>query len=229
MSFSLQVSLSLRSGTGGCASPGSRGHFRGWRRAGQGAALAGALVVALAGCSAGAEPPPAPDPQAGLGAVTTYSGLPVEHVLQDVSYAQTPPVGGRHWPPQTEDGYGWQRCDVYTEPVVDEFAVHSLEHGAVWLTYQPGGSAGDVAALADLATINPDYVLVSPVATQPQPFMATAWGLQLGATSPTDPTLRAFTARYAAGGQGGEKGADCANGSTVAQAQAALSRVTGNS
>ena len=195
------------------------------RSAGFRAVAAAALSVALVGCSAGAAPPPAPAAGDGLGAVTSFADLSHEHALKDITYPQNPPVGGQHWPPQTQDGYGWQRCGVYTEPVVDEFAVHSLEHGAVWLTYQPGAAPADIAALSELAAVNPDYVLVSPMTGQPQPFMATAWGLQLGATSPTDAALRTFTTRYVAGGQGGEKGADCANGSTIAQAQTALGRL----
>lgn len=192
-----------------------------------GAAGLVALALALAGCSAGASAPPAPDGDLGLGAVTTYADLSHEHVQRDVAYPQIPPVGGQHWPPQTQDGYGWLRCAVYSEPVVEEFAVHSLEHGAVWLTYRPGASPADITALSALAAVDPDYVLVSPVQGQPRPFMATAWGLQLGADTPADPALRTFTARYAAQGQGGEKGADCANGSDLAAARAALARTGG--
>lgn len=182
------------------------------------------MTSVVAGC-AGAEPPPPPAAVGGLSEATTFPDLSREHELRDVAYPQTPPVGGDHWPPQTADGYGWQQCGVYSEPVVDEFAVHSLEHGAVWLSYQPDAATGDVQALAALTAINTDYVLVSPVPGQPQPFMATAWGLQLGADRPDDPRLRTFTSTYAAGGQGGEKGADCAGGSGLAQARAALARV----
>jgi hypothetical protein len=52
------------------------------------------------------------------------------HTDGDVDYAQTPPVGGEHNPV-------WQNCGFYQEPVRDETAVHSLEHGAVWITYSP--------------------------------------------------------------------------------------------
>lgn len=65
-------------------------------------------------------------------------------------------------------------------------------------------------------------MLVSPVPGQAAPFVATAWGLQLAVDSAQDPRLRAFTQTYAAGGQGGEKGADCAEGSTPEQAGRAL-------
>lgn len=180
------------------------------------------LVLALGGCSAGADPEPEPEQVQGLTGVTSYADLSHDHVAGPVDYPQTPPVGGAHWPPQTGSTYGWQRCAVYAEPVVDEFAVHSLEHGAVWLSHRPGAAPEDVQALVALTEVDPAYVLVSPVPDQPAPFMATAWGLQLTADTATDPRLRVFTETYAAGGQGGEKGADCENGATLEQARALL-------
>ena len=188
------------------------------------AAVSACGVLLLASCSAGAEPAPPPGAQ-GLTGVTTYEDLSHEHVAGPQTYPQTPPVGGPHWPPRTDDGYGWLKCGVYDSPVPDEFAVHSLEHGAVWLTYLPGADPAAVRALTDLVAVDPAYVLVSPVPGQPSPFMATAWGLQLGTDDASDPRLREFTRTYAAGGQGGEKGADCANGSTPEQAGEALAQV----
>jgi hypothetical protein len=185
-------------------------------------AAAALLVLALPACSAGADPEPGPSQVEGLTGVATFPDQTREHVERRIDYPQTPPVGGDHWPPQTPYGYGWQRCAVYTEPVVDEFAVHSLEHGAVWLSYRPGTPDADVSALVALTRIDPAYVLVSPVPDQPAPVMATAWGLQLQADTGTDPRLAVFTRTYAAGGQGGEKGADCENGSTLEQARQAL-------
>jgi Protein of unknown function (DUF3105) len=51
-------------------------------------------------------------------------------VTGPVTYAQNPPVGGPH-------DLVWLNCGIYTAPVRNENAVHSLEHGAVWVTYQP--------------------------------------------------------------------------------------------
>jgi hypothetical protein len=112
---------------------------------------------------------------------------------------------------------------VWTEPVPDEFAVHSEEHGAVWLTYRPGE---DPSALAALAKGN-DYVLVSPYPGQPGRYMASTWGAQLSVDTATDPRLAQFVKAYAGGGQGGEKGADCANGLTPDQARAEIAKVRG--
>ena len=69
-----------------------------------------------------------PEPIAGL---QTFEGLSANHVTSPVQYAQQPPVGGDH------TGY-WQNCGIYDEPIQPlEPAVHSLEHGAVWITYDP--------------------------------------------------------------------------------------------
>ena len=145
-----------------------------------------------------------------------------EHTTEAQEYPDRPPVGGPHWPPQAGGVLGWLRCGVYTEPVPDEFAVHSLEHGAVWLTHLPGATDEQVAELGELAAARPDYTLVSPYPGQEAPFTATAWGAQLGVDDPSDSRLRAFVDRYAAGAQGGEQGADWANGTTPDDARAAI-------
>ena len=60
----------------------------------------------------------------------TYEIPSKDHTTEPVEYPQNPPVGGDHNPV-------WQNCGYYDEPVRNENAVHSLEHGAVWITYQP--------------------------------------------------------------------------------------------
>jgi hypothetical protein len=185
------------------------------------------LVLLVAACSSSGSGTATPTPTSGIAGVVLTTGLSHKHVTKRVDYPTHPPVGGPHWPPRAFDVYGWMACAVYTEPVVDEFAVHSLEHGAVWVTYQPSLPAAGVAQLQQLAGIRPDYVLVSPYPGQTSPVEVTAWGAQLAVTDPTDVRLAQFTRTYAGGGQGGELGADCAHGSTVAQAQAALAKATG--
>ena len=57
-----------------------------------------------------------------------------QHVTTAVDYTESPPVGGPHAPPPD-----WADCTgtVYTVDIRHENAVHSLEHGAVWITYNP--------------------------------------------------------------------------------------------
>ena len=102
----------------------------------------------------------------------------------------------------------------------------SEEHGAVWLTYLPDASSDDIARLAALAK-GQEYVLVSPYPGQPGKFMASTWGAQLSVDTADDARLKTFVDTYAGGGQGGEKGADCAHGLTPAEAQAAFDKANG--
>jgi hypothetical protein len=132
-----------------------------------------------------------------------------QHYWGPLRYVQSPPLGGGHSPAPLN-------CGVYTAPVPNENAVHSLEHGAVWLTYQPGV---DAAPLAALSGVNQSYTLVSPYANQPSKVVATTWGLQLAVDSPTDPRLRQFVETYVGNGLGGEKGARCAGVSPEEGAQ----------
>ena len=103
--------------------------------------------------------------------IQTFAGLSRNHVQDAVAYPQEPGVGGDHSPV-------WTNCGIYTEPVNEQRAVHSLEHGAVWITYSPVLPAADVARLTDLAKAKP-YVLLSPDKNQTAPVTATAWGTQL--------------------------------------------------
>jgi hypothetical protein len=126
------------------------------------------------------------------------------HTRQPVTYEQTPPVGGRHAPV-------WQNCGYYSRPVREENAVHSLEHGAVWITYRPQLSPNDVAALRRLAN-SEDYVLVSPYPDLQAPIVATAWGRQLHARSPRDARLERFVRAFTRGSQAPESGGPCTGG-----------------
>ena len=175
-----------------------------------------AVVLTVSACSSGSKPPKPPDVD-GLKVFKVFTQEPKSrHSTKHVTYDHTPPAGGFHFP-------AWLRCGVYTEPVPNEFAVHSEEHGAVWLTYLPDASSDDIAKLVGLAKGN-EYVLVSPYPGQPGTFMASTWGAQLAVSTADDPRLKEFVDTYAGGGQGGEKGADCARGLTPDQARAAFDK-----
>ena len=194
-------------------------------------------VLLLAGCSSGVAVPGAsgpavgrasPDPAAGarIQGVQSYPYATPAHRTARESYPQSPPVGGDHWPPSGGGATGWLTCGVYDRSVANEFAVHSLEHGAVWLTYRPGTTDAQVATFSGLAALQSDYVLVTPYAGQQGAFGATAWGAQLFVDSPDDARLAEFVRAYAGGDQGREGGAPCTGGSSPEQAQAALDAVS---
>jgi hypothetical protein len=138
-----------------------------------------------------------------LDAVKTFT-VTRDHTTEPVTYEQSPPVGGNHNPT-------WLNCGVYTEPVPDELAVHSLEHGAVWVTYRPDLPADQVEKLVD--SVPDTYVVVSPYEGLPVPVVASAWGVQLQLTGVDDPRLEEFITEYRQGAQTPEPGAACTGGS----------------
>jgi hypothetical protein len=128
------------------------------------------------------------------------------HVTSTVSYPMKPPVGGDHH-------QAWMTCDgtVYTKPVAHENAVHSLEHGAVWITYNDKASDADVKKLADKVGSTP-YTLMSPEKDQAGAVMLSAWGRQLTVSSASDPRVQKFLGKYVQGAQTPEPGAPCSGG-----------------
>jgi hypothetical protein len=141
--------------------------------------------------------------------VEEFTGLTNNHVASDVQYEQDPPVGGDH-------NAVWQNCGVYTEPVAEENAVHSLEHGAVWITYSPDLPADQLEALTERAASN-NYILVSPRDELPSPVVLSAWGLQLQLDDTDDDRLGVFLQKYVRGEQTVEPGAPCSGGTGTPQ------------
>ena len=143
----------------------------------------------------------------GKDGVKTWSAkLSQTHVTKRVKYPMTPPAGGDH-------NAVWQNCngDVYSKPLDDMNAVHSLEHGAVWVTYTDKAKKSDVDALATKVKATP-YTLMSPYEGQAAPIMLTAWGHQRTVTGADDPNVAKFFEKYVQGEQTPEKGAVCTGG-----------------
>lgn len=139
-----------------------------------------------------------------LDAVRDFDGITSAHVTTPVDYAQTPPVGGDHNPI-------WLNCGVYDQPVKNELAVHSLEHGAVWVTYRPDLPAAQVKTLVD--SLPDTYVLVSPYEGLPAPVVASSWATQVQLSGVDDPRLAEFVREYRNGPKTPEPGAACTGGS----------------
>ena len=131
------------------------------------------------------------------------------HVQVPVTYAQTPPVGGDH-------ALRWQTCGFYDVPVASENAVHSMEHGAVWITYRPDLRSEEVDALRRLAG-RWTHVLVSPYPDLSAPVVASAWGRQLQLDSADDPRLVQFIRAFRLGAQAPERGGPCTDGVDMAR------------
>lgn len=142
------------------------------------------------------------------GRVQEYDEESNVHVTSPVEYDVSPPVGGKHNPT-------WLNCGIYDAPVPTENAVHSLEHGAVWVTYDPDLPADDVQRLEDL--MPPTYAILSPYdGEMPGPVVASSWGRQIVLEGADDPALEQYLREYSGSTDVPEPGALCTSGTDVA-------------
>ena len=128
------------------------------------------------------------------------------HEPGSLEYDRSPSWGGAHNPV-------WTTCtgQVYSEQVPEENATHSMEHGAVWVTYRPDLPTEEVKALEELVE-GVDYRIVSPFPGQDDPISIQAWGRQLVVEDAADERLASFAEEFTNGPQTPERGATCASG-----------------
>ena len=171
-----------------------------------GASVGGAVVIGLVIALIAINTVPKVDPASiSIQGLETWDDLPATHVATAVDYeaeyGMSPPAGGTH-------NSTWLNCGGYTEPQQNENAVHSLEHGAVWITYDATQVTGD-----DLTTLQNSvpktYSLVSPYEGLPSPIVISAWGAQVELDGVDDPRLADFITKYKESPDGPEYGASC--------------------
>ena len=147
---------------------------------GGGGLLLAGLAIALIASDVSSNPQGIADPPEG----SEFFDVPAAgHVAGQVQYEQDPPAGGPH-------GEGTAACQAYDVPVINENAVHALEHGAVWITYQPDLDPDDVKTLEGF--VNRREVLVSPYPGLDSPVVASTWGRQLRVDSADDARIDQF-------------------------------------
>jgi len=147
---------------------------------------------------------PAIPNDSGIDGVQTFPDKAAYHDHVDIVTdpgGDLPPTFGAHYSK-------WQNCGIYDKPVALGNALHSMEHGAVWLTYSPSLSATQVTDLQALVRRH-RYVLMSPYEKQTVPVVMTAWGVQLVINSLPDDRIAKFIAYYEEGPQDSERGAPC--------------------
>jgi hypothetical protein len=112
-----------------------------------------------------------------------------DHVGGTVKYDVSPPVGGNH-------SQFWANCngDVYTHQIANENAVHMLEHGAVWVTYNPATVKGTELTKLESYVKGQDRLALSPFAGLTSPISLQAWGYQLFVDNASDPRIAQFIA-----------------------------------
>src|SRR3954451_13375856 len=129
------------------------------------------------------------DPSTTLAGIQIQSYAGGQHVAPNVriAYTHSPPMGGAH-------DYSWAACNgvVYPNPVRSENLVHSMEHGAVWIAYNPDQVTGDALKTLAAKVQNQPYTLMSPYPGLDQPISLQSWGHQLKLSDPNDPRIDEF-------------------------------------
>jgi hypothetical protein len=151
---------------------------------------------------AGAEIAPAGPADEGIEGVEAFRIASQQHVGGRVDYPVLPPPGGPHDPV-------WARCGFHDEPIRQEHLVHDLEHGAVWLAYDPDLPADDLAVIEALAGSAKVVAAPYPDLAEGEAVVATAWARQLRLPTVDDERLEQFVVQYEDGSQAPEAGVTC--------------------
>jgi hypothetical protein len=178
------------------------------------------LLVSLAACTGDAGGGDSSGPSSEGEARTTTGGEPIgpadegiegveafrvdsnAHTEENLTYDPAPPTGGEHYPvPAT--------CGFYeSDPPPDEMLVHDIEHGAVWIAYDPDLDDAQKSALSTLVA-QQAKVTATPYPDLDSPLVVTAWARQLRLDSVGDPRLLQFIETYRNSSNAPEPNAAC--------------------
>lgn len=126
----------------------------------------------------------------GVEGVQAYRVDSRDHTEDPLDYELSPPVGGDHFPVPATCGF----YEAETAPP-DELVVHDLEHGAVWIAYDPGLDEAQLATLRDLVA-QQAKVTATPVDGLGSPVVLSAWARQLPLDTVDDPRVVQFIETY---------------------------------
>ena len=149
------------------------------------------------------------DPSTGIPGVVRKdypAGLHVS-ATQRVAYDMTPPMGGPH-------DASWATCTgvVYGKAIRTENAVHSIEHGAIWIAYNPDKVTGAALDSLKQRVQGKPAMLMSPYPGLDHAVSLQSWGHQLKLDSAEDKRIGEFVSALRLNQYTyPEVGADCAN------------------
>jgi hypothetical protein len=105
------------------------------------------------------------------------------------SYNSNPPTSGPHTAADADWG-------IYQEEISDEVAVHNLEHGGIWITYQNKDDKELKNKLESLAKQYQTKILLSPRIKNDSPIALVAWGRLLKLQNFDEIKIQKFIKQY---------------------------------
>lgn len=139
----------------------------------------------------------------GIDGVQAYRVDSNDHTEEALDYQLVPPVGGDHYPVPGTCGF----YEPGTEPP-DEMIVHDLEHGSIWIAYNPDLGEAQLTALSALVA-EQAKVVATPLAGMDSSLVVSAWGRQLPLDDVADPRLVQFIDTYRNSDDAPEPNAAC--------------------
>ncbi|MFC4950949.1 DUF3105 domain-containing protein [Pseudonocardia sp. GCM10023141] len=135
------------------------------------------------------------DPSTAIAGVTLEPVPAHEHDVpgaRPVAEPGRPPTSGSHGPAVA-------RCDgvAYPDQVDPAQAVHALEHGAVWVTYDPALLRPDIVRQLGARVTDGADLLMSPFPGLAAPLSVQSWGHRLLLDTPGDPRFEQFVVALA--------------------------------
>lgn len=127
------------------------------------------------------------------------------HVRGGPAIHSLPPVGGDH-------AVIWQSCGFYEGTVATEAAIHSMEHGAVWVVYRGDLAATELDLLRRLGAPGSKVLISMWEGELPTPMIASAWGVQRAVITASDPALEDFVRLFAGSPRSPGSAAPCTGG-----------------
>ncbi len=140
--------------------------------------------------------------KAAEGVRETFPDLGGEHLSDDDTsaviagslappeYNSVPPTSGTHSP-------FWAQCGVYLQSIPDIVQVHSLEHGAVLIQYNPDIDPADISALQEFAREKNSHVVVAPNPAVVPYIALTAWTVRMEMSTLDPVAVERFWLDYA--------------------------------
>lgn len=159
--------------------------------------LGGAVLLAVDLTAPDAPPPPE------LETVETFDDLGTQHLVvgeATPNYNSNPPTSGPHADTPAA-------CGVYRQPVPDVNSLHSMEHGAIVVHYDPELSQEQVIDLEEIGRDVGGEIIVTPRPDNPSAVVLTAWTKLLALDEVDGDVIAAFESEF--GNRSPEAGAQC--------------------